>query len=68
MLCEETVLRITEAYSNRRKNGVMMAPMRRISALPDLKGRSADYVKIYSLFVHKSILSKTTILQEGKNK
>ena len=68
MLCEETVLRITEAYSNRRKNGVMMAPMRRISVLPDLKGRSADYVKIYSLFVHKSILSKTTILQEGKNK
>ena len=68
MLCEETVLRITEAYSNRRKNGVMMAPMRRISVLPDLKGRNADYVKIYSLFVHKSILSKTTILQEGKNK
>ncbi len=46
----------------------MMAPMRRISVLPDLKGRSADYVKIYSLFVHKSTLSKTTILQEGKNK
>lgn len=50
------------------ENGAMMALIRRISALPDLKGRSADYVKIYSLFVHKSTLSKTTILQEGKNK
>ena len=60
--------RITAAGSNRQKNGAMMALIRRISALPDLKGRSADYVKIYSLFVHKSTLSKTTILQEGKNK